>query len=80
MIELADGTVIESAYVRESLGKLWFYIENGMTIQQVFALMGDPEKTARILYNEHEYTGYTNIYSIQRDGDLISGGIDKGEV
>lgn len=80
MIELADGTILENTYVRESSGKLWFYVQNGMSIQEVFALMSDPEKTERIIQNddtEHPVVGYVNIYSIQRNDTLISGGIDK---
>ena len=79
-ITLADGTIIEDAYIRVSFGKLWFYVQNGMSIQEVFALMSDPEKTVSIAQNDEEpIRGYTSIYSIQRNDGLISGGIERGE-
>lgn len=80
-ITLADGTVIENAYVMQSMGKLWFYFQNGMTIQEVFALMADPAKTIRITMTRGEtetvFEGYVNILNIMRSDGLVSGGIEK---
>lgn len=80
-IRLADGTEIENAYVMQSMGKLWFYFQNDMTIQEVFALMADPAKTARITMisgeKETVYEGFVNILNIMRSDGLVSGGIEK---
>lgn len=80
-ITLADGTVIENAHVSESDGRLYFYIENGMTLAEVFAVMIDQEKTATITglryQQETVYEGYTDLESIRKDGGQISGGIRR---
>lgn len=80
-IILADGIEIEGAYVMQSMGKLWFYFQNGMTIQEVFGLMADPKRTARITMvrgeSETVYEGYVNILNIMRSDGLVSGGIEK---
>ena len=79
---LADGTKIERAYVVENAGVLWFYVRHGeYTMADLFALMNDPEKTARITAHqygeEHVYTGFTDLQSIQKDERQISGGLRK---
>ena len=82
-IILADGTVIENAYVLQSIGRLWFYFTNGMNIREVFALMADPEKTERITMirgeTETVYEGYVSILNIMRDTGLVSGGLTRAD-
>ena len=81
MIKLLDGTEILSAHVLESDGALWFYVQNGMTMAEVFAVMNDPAKTGSITaLRFHEttvYSGYTDLHSIRKDGGQISGCLRK---
>lgn len=78
-LTLADGTKIQDAHVLESDGALWFYVQSGKTMVEVFALMDDPEKTAEITAlrfgEETVYTGYTDLRSIRKDGTQISGSL-----
>ncbi len=79
---LADGTEIVNAHVLEAGGNaICFYIRNGMTIAEAFALMVDPEKTRmiRAVRNGEEtaYTGYMDLRSIQKDERQISGSLWK---
>lgn len=76
---LADGTVVQEAYVVCSRGSVWFYVHNGVDIRTVFALMSDPEKTAEITMGAETYRGYTDLISIRRDDVLISGQLSRPE-
>ena len=77
-LRLSDGTDLQDSYVALSDNKLFFYIHDGKTMAQVFALMNDPEKTALIQYiggnNVIEYHDYTVLVSISTGHDgLITG-------
>ena len=67
-LKLSDGTELQNSYVALSDGKLFFYIQAGLTLAQVFQLMNDPEKTATIQYiggsSVIEYDNYTVLLSI----------------
>jgi len=71
-IELADGTVIESAHCLESAGALFVYLTgDDMTMTQGFALFSDPEKTKTIKedrYGEKKtYRGYKTLAAISNE-------------
>ena len=76
-ITLADGTVLEDAHVLQDENRLFFYIQNGMSMAEVFALMNDPAKTASIrafrYQQETVYEGFTDLRNISRDAGQISG-------
>ena len=80
-LTLADGTEIAGAHVMEDGAALWFYVLDGMTMAEVFALVNDPEKTGRITARrfgeETVYSGYTDLRSIRKDGTQVSGCLQK---
>ena len=80
-LTMMDSTEIQNAHVIESGGVLWFYIQNGMTLAEAFAVMISPAKTGTITAlrfgEETTYTGYTDLQSIRRDGEQISGCLRK---
>ena len=78
-IILADGTEIENAYAVPSAGRLFFYIQEGATMLSACEKMTDEEKTAVIRYKEKEWRGYTRLFILQRNGDQISGGLERPE-
>ena len=81
-IVLKDGTEIENAYVIPGNGRLWFYVSNGMTMAEVFALFNDPIKTDRIINAknvEEVFNGYTDMFILQKNNGTISGGLMRIE-
>lgn len=80
-ITLADGTVLEKSHVIVDENRLFFYIQNGMSMAAVFALMNDPEKTVTISALQYQQEtvceGYTDLRSISRDAGQISGMLQK---
>lgn len=76
-----DGTEIVGAHVMEDGAALWFYVQGGMTMAEVFALTNDPEKTgeitARRFGEKTVYSGYTDLRSIRKDGTQVSGCLQK---
>ena len=79
---LNDGTELFDSYVALSDDRLFFYIQDGKTLAQVFALMNDPEKTSLIQYiggdTVREYHDYTMLVSISTGVDgLISGALTR---
>lgn len=73
---LADGTEIPYAHVMEDRG-LWFYVQGGMTMDEVYQLMRNPARTERIRELrsgvENVFEGYVDLVSIRRDGTQVSG-------
>jgi hypothetical protein len=68
-IKLKDGTVLENSYVILSGNTLYVYIQDGKTLADVFALLIDPAKTARITTTGNggnaKYNGYTKLISVR---------------
>lgn len=81
-LTLADGTVIDKAYILETVSGISFYVRGEVTMGEVFALMNDPEKTAVIKAQQNgeeaTFTGYTDLWSIQKTNRQISGGLRRG--
>ena len=81
-ITMKDGTEIQGGYVIPGNGRLWFYVNNGMTMAEVFALFNNPEKTDRISCSrntEEVFEGYTDLFTVQKTGSMISGGLARNE-
>lgn len=80
-LTMADGTEIPDAHVLTSDGALWFYVQNGMTLAEVFAVMNNPEKTGTITafryQAEQTYTGFTDLQSIRKDDEQVSGSLKR---
>ena len=80
-LTLADGTVIQAAHAMESGGGLWFYVNSGMTLDAVYQLMSNPEKTRTVTalrFGEKTvYAGYTDLQSIRKDEGQVSGCLRK---
>lgn len=76
-ITLADGTVLESSHVLNDGENLFFYVQNGMGMAAVFAVINDPEKTATIrafrYQQETVYRGFTDLCAISKENNQISG-------
>ena len=78
-LRLSDGTELQNSYVALSGNNLFFYIQCGLNMTEVFALMNDPEKTNVIQYiggeDVIEYREYTILKSIELGGvdGLITG-------
>ena len=81
-LRLNDGTELLDSYVALSGDRLFFYIQDGKTLAQVFALMNDPEKTSLVQYiggnSTIEYHDYTVLVSISTGYDgLVTGVLTK---
>lgn len=76
-IILADGTEIENAYLIHGNGRVFFYIEEGATMESACHLMSDSEKTSEITYNGETFIGFTDLFILQKTGNQISGGLAK---
>ena len=70
-ITLNDGTVINGTILQDGYGEKIFVYLKGMSLIQGFMLMSDANKTSVITTNnrgeEHTYTGYTEILSIDTE-------------
>lgn len=80
-----DGTVLEYSNAHLSDGRLFIYIQNGMSMQEVFSLLIDPEKTEKIISNgpgkEKTYEGYTRLMTVNDEGnDLITAMLKQPEI
>lgn len=73
ILVLADGTELYG-YAENQNGKLYLYM-HGMTIQEILALLEDPEKTERIISRRndgtHIYDGFTRLEEIIEVSDLF---------
>lgn len=69
-LTLNNGTEIEG-HVLESNDVLFVYLTGGDDIRRCFDLFIEPENTSTIVANrygeEKTYTGYTFLYSLDRD-------------
>jgi hypothetical protein len=75
--------VIEDGNAGYAQGFLWLWF-TGYTMPQAAAILFDPSKTARIIYQygemQDEYTGYTNCTNISIDTDgQIAACMTKGD-
>lgn len=74
-----DGTVVEDANALLSGDVLFVYMNGGLTMEYVFNLLNDPEKTDRITsvaYGaEQTYEGYTDLFCIRKEenGEVNAG-------
>ena len=76
---LNDGTELENSHVLLSGTTLWFYL-NGVTFNEAYELMSDPEKTGKIIAEYYgsvaEYDSYTDLFCLRREDDgMVSGGL-----
>ena len=71
-LTLNDGTILERSNIIEDR-ELYVYVQNGMTIGNVFNILYDPEKSSEIVYTmntgtEITYTGYTKLIAVRDEG------------
>lgn len=72
-LTLNDGTVLlnSSAYVNDN--RMFVYIENGYSIQAVFNLLIDPNKTEKIVQTapdfKRTFEGFTRLTTITDEGN-----------
>ena len=80
-LTMNDGTVLEDSHVILNNGLLSFYVQNGMTLPEVYVIFSDPQKTAKITAfrfgAERVYEGYTDLNFIQKSESQISGGLTQ---
>ena len=80
-LTLNDGTLLENTRVLLSAGSLFFYVGNGMTMDEVYQFMKQPELTKHMTVYSFkqttEYNGYTELYCISVDKCLVSGGLRR---
>ena len=81
-LTLNDGTVLENAHAIVAVNVLWVYIDTGSTLAEAFELLNNPEKTENIRADEFGtetmYSGYTDLFSIQREENgQINAGLKK---
>ena len=79
-LTLNDGTELANSYVLRSGNILWVYVYAQIGFAELFGLLNDPEKTARIRMetggDETEHAGYTELFCIRKeDGGFISAGL-----
>ena len=76
-----DGTVFDNSRVSESAYGLYMFFGGGQTMREVIAVLSDPDKTSKILYDYNTATlvfeGYTEIYAINRTGNSITAIMQK---
>ena len=69
-VTLNDGTVLTGHCIDGGRGVLFVYLD-GMGMLEGLTLFSDPEKTARIVENnhghEHIYEGYTQVDAVSRE-------------
>lgn len=68
-LKFNDGTILTGSYAALTNTALFLYIQNGMTIVELFPILTDPTKTSEIVYGENTehpqiYTGFTKLQSI----------------
>ena len=84
-LTLNDGTVFDPAHAIEVNGILWVYLDGGLTLEEAFELLADPDKTSTITGNAYGvstvFEGYTDLFCIRREDDgQVNAGLKKGVV
>lgn len=68
-LELYDGTVLENSNAHMDADRLYVYIRDGSSLQEVFNLLIDPEKTERIIRRAPEletvFEGYETLIAVK---------------
>lgn len=68
-----DKTILEYSHAIQSGDSLYLYIQNGYTLQQVFNLLIDQEKTKKIICDGYgdktTYIGYKVLNAIKDEGN-----------
>lgn len=68
-LELNDGTVLENSNAHVDADRLYVYIRDGSTLEKVFNLLIDPEKTERIIRRAPEletvFDGYETLIAVK---------------
>lgn len=68
-LELNDGTVLENSNAHMDADRLYVYIRDGSTLEEVFNLLIDPEKTERIIRRAPEletvFDGYETLIAVK---------------
>lgn len=82
MLILNDGTILDPAHAILAGNVLYIYLDGTVTLEAAFALLIDPDKTARITSQEFgvvtEYEGYTDLFCIRReDNGQVNAGLKK---
>lgn len=73
-LTLNDGTVLNDSSAIESDRSLFLYIYN-LTLEEVFPLLTDSEKTERIIYTqgtERIFLGYTKLIALRDEGNNLT--------
>ena len=85
-LTLNDGTVLRDSYILLS-GSLFVYVQQaGMTIVELFELLCDPVKTAKIAYTQVNgetitFTGYKKLTSVRdEENGLFTAVLKEGEM
>lgn len=72
-LTLNDGTILEDSTVLMVDINLFLYIRNGSSLRDVFELLIEPAKTARITAEQYGqevvYEGYTRLMSVRDEGN-----------
>ena len=67
-LELNDGTVLENSNAHRDGERLYVYIQNGSSLREVFDLLIEPEKTAKIIKRAPEietvFEGFTKLTNV----------------
>ena len=81
-LTLNDGTELEYSTVTQAGNILWVYCYAQITFAALFALLINPDNTARILmtHGDHQlaFDGFTDLFCIRKeDAGFISAGLRK---
>ena len=72
-LTLSDGTVLQSSNAYQDELRLYVYIRNGNSLQEVFNMLIDPEKTAKIIMGangiEKTFNGFTKLITVSDEGN-----------
>ena len=72
-LTLSDGTVLQNSNAYQDELRLYVYIRNGNSIQEVFNMLIDPEKTAKIIMKANEiektFNGFTKLITVSDEGN-----------
>jgi len=79
---LNDGTELQDSYVISSGSVLWVYVYARIGFAELFDLLNDRRKTARVTLDQEGtmayFDGYTDLFCIRKeDGGFISAGLRK---
>ena len=80
-LTLNDGTVV-TGHAQETEDRLFLYMY-GLTMEEAFDLVKDPEKTIRIVEErfgeEVVHEGFGHLYTVTEErGGMVSAGLKRG--